>query len=182
MKKVIFSLIVFCYPLFVYFGLEILEAQYIAILFTFVFLIRHLITKQNTNNIPHLNIVFITIIILLSYSALTNSATALKFYPVVMSCCFLFVFGYSLYKPPSVVQLIASLRETLDEKGIIYTRNVTKIWCVFFILNATIATWTIYQENPQVWVLYNGFLSYIAMGMLMGGEWLVRQRVKKNNL
>lgn len=182
MKKIIFSLSVFCYPLFVYFGLEIFEAQYIAIAFALIFLIRHLISKNNTNNIPHLNIVFSTIIILLSFSALTNSAVALKFYPVLMSCCFLFIFGYSLYKPPTVVQLIASLRETLDEKGIIYTRNVTKIWCVFFLMNAAIATWTIYQENPQVWVLYNGLISYVAMGLLMTGEWLVRQRFKSNNL
>jgi len=182
MKKIIFSLTVFCYPLFVYFGLEILEAQYIAILFALIFVIRHLINKKSTNNIPHLNFIFITIIILLSYSALTNSAMALKFYPVVMSCCFLFIFGYSLYKPPTIIQLIASLREKLDEKAVIYTRKVTKVWCVFFILNATIATWTIYQDNAQIWVLYNGFLSYIAMGLLMGGEWLIRQKVKNKNL
>ena len=32
--------------------------------------------------------------------------------------------------------------------------------------------------SPAVWALYNGLLAYFAMGALMGGEWLVRRRVR----
>ncbi|WP_223486976.1 hypothetical protein [Stenotrophomonas indicatrix] len=30
----------------------------------------------------------------------------------------------------------------------------------------------------DVWMLYNGMLAYVMMGLLFGGEWLVRRRVK----
>jgi len=181
MKQALFALSIFCYPLFVYFGLKILEPQYIAVLFALLFLVRHLVAPKDSKHIPHLNLVVFFVTVLFAVSAVTNSSIVLKFYPVLMSGSFLLIFGYSLWRPPSVVQVIASLHETLDEKGIIYTRNVTKIWCVFFLLNMMTATWTIYQANPKIWLIYNGFLSYVVMGLLMAGEWLVRKKIKNNN-
>jgi uncharacterized membrane protein len=32
--------------------------------------------------------------------------------------------------------------------------------------------------SAAAWALYNGLLSYVAMGVLTGGEWLVRRRVR----
>ncbi|HHO0373892.1 TPA: hypothetical protein ACRR6V_001885 [Enterobacter hormaechei] len=33
----------------------------------------------------------------------------------------------------------------------------------------------------SLWTLWNGMIAYLLMGTLMAGEWLVRQRVKKND-
>ena len=38
----------------------------------------------------------------------------------------------------------------LMKHGIAYTRRVTQVWCGFFIVNALIATVTIFHENEQV--------------------------------
>lgn len=180
MKQALFALSVFCYPLIVYFGLQYLAPQYIAIAFAALFLMRHFSKGRSSNAIPHLNLVAIAVTVLLLFSAVANSELALKFYPVIMSLCFLMIFGVSLFKPPSVVELIARLHEKLDDKGVIYTRNVTKVWCVFFIVNAMIATWTVFHTNPQVWLIYNGFISYVLMGCLMLVEWIIRRRIKSN--
>jgi uncharacterized membrane protein len=52
------------------------------------------------------------------------------------------------------------------------------MWCGFFVVNGLIATATALWASAGVWALYNGLLSYVAMGLLMGGEWLVRRRVR----
>lgn len=204
MKNTLFVLAVLAlliYPVIIYFGLQYIEPGFLAIFFAFIFGFRHIILtkKRSINNsennnlannnpaknkpnrvmIPHMHVVLITVLSLLAYSTLANSALALKFYPVVVSLSFLAIFAYSLIKPPSVVEIIARLHETLDEHGIKYTRKVTKVWCVFFIINALIATWTIFQDDEQIWLLYNGLISYILMGVLMAVEFVVRFFVKR---
>ncbi len=181
MKNALLALLLITYPVAVYFGLQYIEPGFVAAFFAIVFVIRHFNTPGKRGTIPHINIVLITVLSLLTFSVVANSALALKFYPVVMSLSFLAIFGYSLYKPPSVVEIIARLREELDDDGIAYTRRVTQVWCGFFIVNALIATGTIFHENEQVWLVYNGLISYILMGLLMAGEFVVRFFVKKRN-
>lgn len=181
MKNALLAILLLTYPVVVYFGLQYIEPGIVAAFFAIIFILRHLNSPAKRGTIPHINIVLVTVLSLLAFSVVANSALALKFYPVVMSLSFLAIFGYSLYKPPSVVEIIAGLREELDEHGIAYTRRVTQVWCVFFILNALIATGTIFHEDEQVWLLYNGFISYVLMGLLMAGEFVVRFFVKKRN-
>jgi len=179
MKNLLLALLLLTYPIAVYFGLQYIEPGILAAIFAIVFVIRHINSPAKRGTIPHANVVLITVLSLLAFSILFNSALALKFYPVVMSLSFLAIFGYSLYKPPSVVEVIARLHEELDDDGIAYTRRVTQVWCGFFIINALIATGTIFHENEQVWLLYNGLISYVLMGLLMAGEFTVRMVVKK---
>lgn len=103
----------------------------------------------------------------------------LKLYPAAVNGVFLAIFSLSLWKPPSVVERIARLQEpNLSARTIIYTRNVTKVWCVFFIFNGFMALATVLWASDKVWALYNGFIAYILIGCLFGIEWLVRQRFK----
>ncbi|PKI13860.1 hypothetical protein [Colwellia sp. 12G3] len=182
MKNALLALLLITYPVAVYFGLQYIEPGILAAFFAILFIVRHLNSPGKRVTIPHANIVLVTVLSLLTFSMVANSALALKFYPVVMSLSFLAIFGYSLYKPPSVVEIIARLREELDEHGVAYTRRVTQVWCGFFILNALIATGTIFHENEQVWLVYNGLISYVLMGLLMAGEFGVRFVVTKRNL
>jgi len=194
MKNTLFALAflaLLIYPVIIYFGLQYIEPGFLAAFFAIVFVFRHFIlTKKGTSyhsekqpkkraKIPHMHVVLISVLSLLAYSTLANSALALKFYPVVISLSFLAIFSYSLFKPPSVVEMIARLHETLDDHGIIYTHKVTQVWCAFFIVNALIATWTVFHDDEQIWLLYNGFISYILMGVLMSVEFVVRFFVKR---
>ncbi|TPH12233.1 hypothetical protein [Litorilituus lipolyticus] len=180
MKNAILGLTFLIYPVLVYFGLQYVKPSYLAAFFALIFAYRYFSQDKRKGKIPHLNILFISVTSLLAFSMLANSAIALKFYPVVVNVSFLVIFAYSLWKPPSVVEVIASLQEELDQQGIIYTRNVTKVWCVFFSVNAMIATWTIFQEDQSYWLIYNGLVSYVLMGLLMLIEFGVRKYVKHN--
>jgi uncharacterized membrane protein len=60
--------------------------------------------------------------------------------------------------------------------GIQYTRRVTAVWCLFFILNGSVAAASAFSTR-EWWLLYNGLISYLLMGALYLGEWLVRRQV-----
>ncbi|WP_340609803.1 hypothetical protein [Xenorhabdus bharatensis] len=104
----------------------------------------------------------------------------LMYYPVVVNIVLLTLFGGSLYYGPPVVERLARLKEpNLPPEGIVYTRRVTYIWCLFFILNGTAALGTCLYNDMTLWTLWNGMISYLLIGLLIVIEWLVRQRVKK---
>lgn len=102
-------------------------------------------------------------------------------YPVLVSLAFLVFFAFSL-KNEAVITKIARLKEPdLDEKGMIYTRNLTKIWCAFFVFNATLSLALALIEDKLYWSVYSGAVSYSLMGTLFFGEILFRKRFIKSD-
>lgn len=102
-------------------------------------------------------------------------------YPVLVSLAFLAFFAFSL-KNEAVITKIARLKEPgLDEKGVIYTRNLTKIWCAFFVFNAAISLVLALMEDKLYWSVYSGAVSYALMGALFFGEILFRKRFIKSD-
>jgi uncharacterized membrane protein len=67
----------------------------------------------------------------------------------------------------------------LPDEVVPYTRRVTQLWCVFFIINAGISFYTACCMSLDMWTLYNGLIAYILMGLIFAVEWLVRQFVRK---
>lgn len=111
----------------------------------------------------------------LALVALEDQRLAARLYPVFMNVAMLLAFGYSLWRPPSMIEQFARLVEPdLPPSGVRYTRSVTRIWACFFMLNGAIAFWTALYASWNVWTVYNGFISYLAIGGLIVGEWLVR--------
>lgn len=108
----------------------------------------------------------------------TNSEALLLLYPASISASMLIVFGATLFRPPTMVERFARLREPdLPEQSVRYTRRVTEAWCVFFVCNGAIAVYTALFASREAWALYNGFIAYLLMGALFAGERLVRRRV-----
>jgi len=114
-----------------------------------------------------------------------NSSVILKLYPLLMNILFLTAFGSTLFFPPSMIFRFAAMQDksikgSLNEKRIAaYCRKVTVIWCGFFIFNGSIAAWTIFSGSDTLWSVYNGLISYILIGLLFAGEFMVRKMVQK---
>lgn len=121
--------------------------------------------------------------LLLALAAIWGNAwTPLKLYPVLVNAIFLGVFGYSLMAPPSLIERIARRKEPdLPSHAVHYTRRVTQVWCVFFFVNGAIALVTALWASTAIWSLYNTVIAYVLMGLLFGGEYLVRLRYKQRN-
>ena len=116
---------------------------------------------------------------------ITDSMGLVKLYPVVMNLFMLGSFGWTLWKPPVMIFRFAmmqdkSLVDSPDRPHVeAYCRNVTLIWCGFFVFNASAAAFTAFWANDLVWSLYNGFISYILIGTLFVGEIIVRRFFQK---
>lgn len=122
---------------------------------------------------------FLTATLLLFAVLLRQLEHAILYYPVWMNAGLLALFGWSIWRPPSVVTRMAILFEgTLDAKGMAYTTAVTKVWCVFFVANGTTAFFIARYGSWDLWALYNGFIAYLLMGLLLLIEWRVRKIVR----
>ncbi|AOM42947.1 DNA gyrase subunit B [Xenorhabdus hominickii] len=113
-------------------------------------------------------------------SLFLRSHQLLMYYPVAVNVILLILFGSSLRYGPSIIERMARFKEPdLPPEGIVYTRKVTYIWCLFFIFNGAVALGTCLYNDMTLWTLWNGMVSYLLIGLLITIEWLVRQRVKK---
>lgn len=112
-------------------------------------------------------------------TTLAGSWLPLKLYPVMVSAVLLAVFGASLWRGPTVIERIARMREPqLPPAGVAYTRKVTLAWCAFFVGNGALSAATALWASEQLWLLYNGLLSYLLIGTFFVAEWLLRQRLR----
>lgn len=176
---ILLALIAILYPFLVYFGLQVLSPNVLACLLLFVLLLRLKLGRSIFTDKRHNKWLFLTIVLVLGFSLITNLDIGIRFYPVATSLFFFGVFAYSLWFPPTVIERFARIKKPdLSPEGVIYTKNVTKIWCAFFILNSAIAAYTSVFTDIKTWTLYNGFISYCLIALLAGIEFLVRIRVQ----
>ena len=162
------------YPVVVYLALGHVSPRWIALLLVALALARAWVTRESF----WLGAAALATL-LAGASFLGDFWGPLKLYPALVNGVMLGLFAMSLWRGPSVVERLARLRETnFPPAAVAYTRRVTQVWCGFFVVNGLIAVATALWASAAVWALYNGLLSYVAMGALMGGEWLVRRRVR----
>ncbi len=103
-----------------------------------------------------------------------------RLYPVAVNATLLIVFAASLFEPPTVIERLARITEPeLPENAIRYCRNVTKVWCGFFLVNGLIASWTVYHADAVTWAVYNGMIAYIAAGLIFAVEVAFRRRMRR---
>lgn len=162
------------YPVVVYLALGHVSPRWIALLLVALALARAWVTREAF----WLAAAALAGVLALA-GALGDRWGPLKLYPALVNLVMLGLFATSLWRGPSVVERLARLREPhFPPAAIAYTRRVTQVWCGFFVVNGLVAVATALWASAATWALYNGLLSYVAMGLLMGGEWLVRRRVR----
>ncbi|PSU46252.1 DNA gyrase subunit B [Photobacterium frigidiphilum] len=169
------------YPLAVYYGLSRWGLGVVAGLLVVLFLLR--IIAGNQTRLPELKYIAWLSggagIVLALLGSLFKQEGWFTFYPVIVNSLMLGLFSASLWQKQTLIERFARLQEPeLPESGIRYTRTVTKVWCVFFIINGSIALTTCFM-TLEIWTLYNGLISYLFAGSLFIGEWFVRQWVKR---
>lgn len=180
-----FALGIVLYPTLVYFGLVYVDARVIGIVLLLLGAARLVLLRRDIRFSPAFPVLLLsTVAVLLigSMALLSGTSSPLRLYPVCVNGLMLMLFGASLLRPPSMVERMARLWDpNLPDSAIGYTRRVTQLWCVFFALNGSVALVTAVAADLDVWALYNGVVSYVFMGLLFAGEYLVRRRVMKRN-
>lgn len=106
----------------------------------------------------------------------------LKFYPPICNLFVFVVFFSSLFAKETIIQKFARMcGDKLERPAWVYTRNLTYVWCVFMFMNLLISIWTIFLSD-NIWMLYNGCISYILIGLFFGIEYVVRIILRKRKL
>lgn len=105
----------------------------------------------------------------------------IRFYPVAANMAAFSIFFSSLFAEETLVERIARLhRGPLPPAGRRYTRQVTRVWCVFLFANTLMALVTALWASDFVWGLYNGLISYCLVVILFVAEYFVRNKVKRS--
>ncbi len=172
------TLLTLAYPLLVYFGLldGRVEPRWLALLLVGMALMRAAFSRERVWLVAALGTMVLAVV-----SFWGNQVLPLQLYPLWVNLVLLCVFSISLVCPPTVIERLARLQEPdLPPAAVAYTRRVTQVWCGFFVVNGGVSLLTVFWASQAGWALYNGVISYVLMGVLFVGEWLLRKRVRAN--
>ncbi len=182
-KKILFVLIgiiTVLYPFVVYYGIRYFEPWIIAVLLCILLGLRFLLAGGSRTGSWGKWLLLVGAAYC-CFAVWRNELDALRLYPVVVNTAMLVLFLWSLYSPPSLIEQLARLQHPdLPPEGVVYTRRVTQVWCLFFVVNGSIALATALWGNFETWSVYNGFVAYMLMGVLFAGEYIVRMKTQKH--
>ncbi len=105
---------------------------------------------------------------------------AVKLYPVAANLTIFLTFFTSIFSKETVIQKFAKMLEggVLNDFTSNYTRKLTYVWCIFSLINLIISIVTVFMEE-KYWALYNGCISYIAIGAIFAIEYPIRIILRK---
>ena len=186
--KVFFTAISVLYPLIIYCGMQFggLSPRRLSLLLLAIAFFQFLNFTHSKSSVDRGRTVILVVLILLCafVAFFLDNIIFIKFYPVLVNLSLLAFFGFTILRPPSFVFRMASLwdkslnnspsRNAVER----YCRNVTLVWCIFFIFNASVATFTVFKASDRIWSLYNGLISYILMGIIFIVEFWIRKMVQ----
>jgi acyl-coenzyme A synthetase/AMP-(fatty) acid ligase/uncharacterized membrane protein len=144
------------------------------------------LNKKKDSSFHFRNILFfIALGLILSGVWFSGEFFALKLYPVAVSLAIGFSFAYTLWFPPSMVFRLASLSQKnikfIPSYPIVerYCYKVSLVWVFFCFTNAFVALATSFASD-FIWSIYNGFISYMLMGTIFIGEFMIRKIIQRN--
>ncbi|WP_218831525.1 hypothetical protein [Bordetella genomosp. 9] len=162
------------YPFFVHANLQNGTARWLLLPMAGLWLARALADRKRVAGgwlLPAIVTVFCAIV------ALADDTRWLRGYPVLINAAMFAVFASSLWRGMPVIERFARLRHPdLPPQAVAYTRRVTQVWAGFFAFNGLVSAALSLWAPWHWWTLYNGVISYVLIGLLMAGEWLVRPK------
>jgi uncharacterized membrane protein len=165
-----------CYPLVAYFGLRHYGATWIAACLLVLSAGRLLASRERATPGGKGALLICGGGMLLGLiGVVRRSPDAVLLYPALVNAILLAVFAYSLAYPPSAIERIARVKgDELSPAGVVYTRKVTVVWTIFFLLNGGAALYTALYASMESWAMYNGLVAYALIGALLVGERITR--------
>ncbi len=108
-------------------------------------------------------------------SATWNHPLSLLLTPTFINLALLGSFGLSLSQEQSMIERFALLQvDSLSSQERVYCRQVTKIWCGFFVFNSALSLALALGAETRIWALYTGLVSYVLIGTLFALEFIYR--------
>jgi uncharacterized membrane protein len=173
-SAVVLFVLALLYPALVYFGLKRYSPKLVSLTVGGILLAR-LFWGGNRERRWRLGLLLLPPLGLCAVSAASNNQKFILYLPVLVSAALLFSFGFTLFRPPSAVESFARVSvPNLTAAEAAHCRRTTQVWAAFFLINGSIAFWTARRGSLEAWGIYNGLLTYLAMGALFTAEFIYR--------
>jgi uncharacterized membrane protein len=175
---VIGAVLTVAYPLAVYFGLSRFSVRAVSLLLLCLALpmIALRMRGKKREHLVSLLPVPISVIALIALSAILEDHRFMLALPVLISAALLVTFGASLASGTPMIERFARMqRPDLPPDHAVHCRQVTWVWCGFFVVNGAIASVLAIRGPLEWWTLYSGLIAYVLMGVLFAAEYVVRK-------
>jgi uncharacterized membrane protein len=177
------GLLFLLYPFLIYLGLHEFQPRVIACLLLIAAILRLISNRYGEKKEGEMGMSLYWIaaaVLVIIFTFVTDLKLGLYLYPPLVNLIFFTFFLISLFYPPTVIEKIARRhRSEMPVKAVVYTRKVTQAWCLFFLINGSMSVMSIFYSE-EWWVLYNGFIAYILIGLMLAGEYFIRIKVIGN--
>ncbi|ASK79663.1 hypothetical protein CF386_11455 [Paraphotobacterium marinum] len=181
--SVLISIIYFIYPFIILYTFQYnIIGVIIPILIIASFTRWYIFKKSNNKYLTFISLSsFICLILLYLLMILKKNNEVFLYYPVLINFSLSFIFFFSLTQKQTIIEIFAKLKDPhIDERGIKYIRKLTIVWGFFCFFNGCISLITTFL-SLNIWAIYNGFLSYIFIGLFFIVELCIRYRYKNAN-
>jgi uncharacterized membrane protein len=165
------------YPFAVYYSLDTFSPRWLALPLAALWLARALTAPRSRPGALVLPAAALCFCVAMAWA---DSPVLLRWYPVLVNLMGLALFSLSLRYGPPIIERLARLTDPqLSLEGQRYTRRVTGAWALFFAANGAVAAALALWAPWRWWMIYNGAVSYVLIGLLLAGEWLIRPRKRR---
>jgi len=193
--KFFFGLIAILYPLFVFSALVIfkLPIRYFSI-GIIIFAIAYSFINSRHAKGKNKAALFISPLILCAIGAASfylDDEIIIKLYPVLADLAYLTIMITSFFFPPPFAYYFIDIFDKTMKTVIpkqrfdLYCFRASIVWCIYFVIDAIIATITItvYKDSNLIWGAYNAGITYVIMGIIFAGEYIIlKKKLKKYSL
>lgn len=116
-------------------------------------------------------------ILLVEYLGLTLYLLFLP--PVVIPLLLLFVFGRTLHsnREPLITAIGEAARGPLSPAMRHYTRRLTQLWCLVFLVMLIWSAILPTLRQPELWSWFTNIINYGVVGVLFVGEFMLRKKL-----
>jgi len=187
--NILFNAVLVIYPILVFYFLIIQKVPVrVFSLFTLAFALFGFVAGIINRSGKKFGLSFWNSILLMvigGVSFIINIDMIPKLFPIFPNIILLYTFGITLFRPPVIIYRFAvladkSIPESPGQKKIAaYCYKVTVIWVVFFIVNGSIAAFTVFCGSDLIWAVYNNAVAPALTGLLFAGEFIARKFMQK---
>jgi uncharacterized membrane protein len=173
------AILTIAYPLAVYFGLSRFSVRAVSLLLLClaVPMIALRLAGKRREHLQGILPVPLILLSLIALSAILEDRRFMLALPVLISGAMLATFGNSLRSGmmPMVERFARMQDPELPPTHAVHCRQVTWVWCGFFVVNGAIAAGLAVYGPLAWWTLYSGLIAYVLMGLLFLTEYIVRR-------
>ena len=174
--RVIGVVVAAAYPILVWFGLSHLRIRTLALVLL-VLLIPSYLSRLRFDLKSFLRILPMPLALgaLLVVAALVEDRRFMMVMPVLINLVLFVGFVSSLRGMPMIERFARmQVGDDLSDEEVAYCRGVTWLWSLFFFANGLVSLALALFGTLEQWTLWCGLLSYVAIGLFFGAEFVVR--------